>query len=863
MLKKPSLGRNSQKMFVDSFFSKNINLNSQIYNNDNDNIFNNNNANNSNKNNSNTNLGKLIKKESNNNNNSKPSMKKAFKRLKSTKFAFKNSEERNNQDFRIIKEIFDQEKYFVSEEELFRRGEGYCFGEWALIYREPRSASIYTLEDCVFFTLDEIHFRNSFLKSLNNSEYNKKKFALQNFLPFDMMDERQLSIYKNIVPITCSRNQVIFKEGDKSDSIYLIYCGSFTLEKKYVGKKFRVLNLEKGSIVGLESIFEGENSKFKCSLVLSNGLDVGLIFQLKINKLRPYIINKMKISFKTNYNVFLKSWNELYNKNVFIQQKIYKENKGDIFGEQNQNENLNLDNDNNELNNDLLNKNWDSVLNIKPEDKYEELFKDCLKQRAYKNYKKDGSLRIFSSRQKNKIYEHQDNNNKDNDNNNNNSNKVNIIKYFKNNSKIDINNNNSKTANSCKNRKKKNLNIEISEKTKNNKSLETFRNKLNLTDKKSNTILIDNEEKKEEKNKIFQKSDTKRKIKNNYIINQKPLKLNKNLLFETNNSKGINQRNKYVTIHFKNSNPIINNNKYLTKQEISIIKKLAQERMDKKEKDIIFNNIININEIKNKKYFNNNLNYINKKHNLKLREHKRNNKNKHSRNYTFFQNNKNSSLEKNSFYNNNINNPISIQNQNEKNNLYHKFYSTNSAKINKNKKLIFNDDIYPEGNLKKNKYLLESESAKNLSLSNSKCFILDKKNLSPMNLNKNNIFNTFDRDNNMLFEIQSSKNLKHNIFGNSKLYNIFKNNNLTQRNRKNKNNLFIEENKTILQQMDVNNGFSYPYFEKINPIDNINLLPISNKNKPFPSYTNLFKVSFDSGDFKIPLISSSIKLKKL
>ena len=63
--------------------------------------------------------------------------------------------------------------------------------------------------------------------------------------------------------------------------------------------------------------------------------------------------------------------------------------------------------------------------------------------------------------------------------------------------------------------------------------------------------------------------------------------------------------------------------------------------------------------------------------------------------------------------------------------------------------------------------------------------------------------------------------------------------------------------------MDINNGFSYPYFEKINPIDNINFLPISNKNKPFPSYTNLFKVSFDSGDFKIPLISSSIKLKKL
>ena len=148
-MKKPSIGRNSQKLSTDSFFSKNINF-SKLYNsNKNDN------NNNSNVNNSNKNIAKLFKKESNNN--FKPSMKKAFNRLKTTKFTFKNSEDKSNQDFRIIKEVFDPEKYFVSEEELFRRGEGYCFGEWALIYREPRSASIYTLEDCIFFIL-EIHF---------------------------------------------------------------------------------------------------------------------------------------------------------------------------------------------------------------------------------------------------------------------------------------------------------------------------------------------------------------------------------------------------------------------------------------------------------------------------------------------------------------------------------------------------------------------------------------------------------------------------------------------------------------------------------------------------------------------------------
>ena len=396
MMKRPSLGRSSQKN--ESLFSNNI-LQSykSSYSNKNNDINNEEDNNTSNE----------IKKNDPKKDSIKPLIQKTFNRLKSSKFSFKNTEERNNKNFRIIKEIFEPEKYTVSEEELFRQGEGYCFGEWALIYREPRSASIYTLEDCVFFTLDEIHFRNSFLKSLNNSEYNKKKFALQHFLPFDMMDERQLSIYKNIVPITCNRNQVIFKEGEKSDSIYLIYLGSFTLEKKYGVKQFRVLNLERGSIVGLESIFEGDSSKYKCSLKLSNGLDVGLIFQLKINRLRPYIINKMKVSFKTNYQVFLKSWNDLFHKNVFISQKLSKEKICEIIEGQKINEYLNFGivNNNYESNNDLLKIKWKSVLNIEPEDKYEILFRDCLKQKSFNNHKKDGSLRIFSSKQRNKINE--------------------------------------------------------------------------------------------------------------------------------------------------------------------------------------------------------------------------------------------------------------------------------------------------------------------------------------------------------------------------------------------------------------------------------------------------------------------------
>ena len=238
------------------------------------------------------------------------------------------------QEYRIIKENFDPQKYIVKEEELFQASAGYCFGEWALIYNQPRSASVVALEDCVFFILDEAIFSRTFLKCVNNSEHKKKKFVIENLFPFNILNERQSSLYKNIVPINCERNQIVFNEGDKSDKIYLIYLGTFILEKKYKHKNFSVLSLEKGCIVGLESIFEGEDSKYKCTLKLTSYDDLGLIFSCSVNKLVPFIINKMKERFKKNYLLFLKSSEEFYLNNINISEKMFFKKKEIIIDEE-------------------------------------------------------------------------------------------------------------------------------------------------------------------------------------------------------------------------------------------------------------------------------------------------------------------------------------------------------------------------------------------------------------------------------------------------------------------------------------------------------------------------------------------------
>ena len=815
MLKKPTLARNSRRKT-----SNPIKLKNQLEN------FNNNDSIN--------NLDKKSEKKNESTTKSpKPVKNKSFKRMNTSKLLVNNKEERNNKNFRIVKEVFDPKKYIITEEELFRQGEGYCFGEFALIYNEPRSASIYTLEDCVFFTLDEIHFKNSFLKSLNNSESNKKIFALKNFLPFDMTNTNQLSIYKNIIQIICKKNQTVFNEGDKSDSIFLIYLGSFILEKKYGNKQFKVLNLEKGSIVGLESIFEGEDSKYKCSLKLSMEYDVGLIFQLKINKLRPYMLKQMIKSFKMNYEVFLKSWNDLFYKNVIMQQKITNEKNEDIIGEEGKNDYLYYLNENNEqfeLNCDLFNMNWNSVLNLEQEDKYEVLFRDCLKTKYYDNHKKDGSLRIFSSKQMNKMFEY---NNK----NNNNYKKINLLKSFH---KYSIDKINSKHTNSLTIKKLKNID-EGSQSNINNKTLKNIENNLNLSENKKDNILMDIEE---STNELFVNKEESNKFnqKEHLLIKTNPKKIlyYNNIIKDTNQNES--EKNKYMTIHFSNNliktNKMTNNEKdnYFNKQNIQLKEKKLKQNIK-----YIFNKRIKIkvNDKIPSKANNLFLNEINNKSSITFRESIKD-KNVLYRNNSFLHFNKNISIEKN------IDENI-IVNDTSNQILSKKLNESNSCKNNLRSKLLSSRKIQ-----------YENLSNRNNNISNKKYSNLEKKHNSLLNIKAKNLFITFNKE-----KIKEKiKNKRKNILDKNKVFKIIKNSN-SIKNKILKNSFYNEENKNNSKELNLKNGFSVSYIEKIKHINNINNFELTHKNKPFQSSFDNFKVSFDSGGFKIPLISSSVRLKKI
>ena len=65
----------------------------------------------------------------------------------------------------------------------------------------------------------------------------------------------------------------------------------------------------------------------------------------------------------------------------------------------------------------------------------------------------------------------------------------------------------------------------------------------------------------------------------------------------------------------------------------------------------------------------------------------------------------------------------------------------------------------------------------------------------------------------------------------------------------------------IYKEFNLNNGFSVSYFQKANQFNEYSKFDIIEYNSKYPLSSNEFKIAFNSGDFNIPLVSSSINFK--
>ncbi|KAL4463231.1 hypothetical protein ABPG74_007232 [Tetrahymena malaccensis] len=166
----------------------------------------------------------------------------------------------------IPQEKTDKNKKVKNEKEeqleikVLKSGE--TFGELAIIDSKPRGATIVCLEDCDFIVFE----KNSFIKILKDQETQKLRNEINQLTKIYLFKDFSLNLLKNLYLLfsvnSYQRGDVIYREGEESDKLYIIREGEFKISKKFE------YNLDEVKVNKLNN-----NEKMKKVKVL----DIGLI----------------------------------------------------------------------------------------------------------------------------------------------------------------------------------------------------------------------------------------------------------------------------------------------------------------------------------------------------------------------------------------------------------------------------------------------------------------------------------------------------------------------------------------------------------------------------------------------------------
>jgi hypothetical protein len=109
--------------------------------------------------------------------------------------------------------------------------EGDHFGDFALIHKKPRSATILCLEDCLFAVIDKNMYDED-LKNIKN--YHNARIKYLKSVPFFTSWTRttlaKFTYY--LKRHTFKRNQIVYKEGDPCESVFFVINGEFEVLKR-------------------------------------------------------------------------------------------------------------------------------------------------------------------------------------------------------------------------------------------------------------------------------------------------------------------------------------------------------------------------------------------------------------------------------------------------------------------------------------------------------------------------------------------------------------------------------------------------------------------------------------------------------
>lgn len=138
-------------------------------------------------------------------------------------------------------------------EEVVKLQSGDYFGDWGLLDKKKRTASVYALEDLVMFALSPKSFQNTIYRCIKIAELERRDFIEKSFPPlFTIYNFTE--IYKGIIKIMLPKNSVLYNEGDIADNIYLVYEGGLKIRKK-TSRPRTIIKIYRGDFAGLETVY--------------------------------------------------------------------------------------------------------------------------------------------------------------------------------------------------------------------------------------------------------------------------------------------------------------------------------------------------------------------------------------------------------------------------------------------------------------------------------------------------------------------------------------------------------------------------------------------------------------------------------
>jgi cGMP-dependent protein kinase len=120
----------------------------------------------------------------------------------------------------------------INGKEKNRMKEGFCFGELALLYNAPRSASVKAEEDSKLWYIDRMTFRQKVADTITRHIDENATFISKVTLFASMTPEQQTSIANSLITLKYQKGQYIVHEDDPADCCYIIKEGTTKVTKK-------------------------------------------------------------------------------------------------------------------------------------------------------------------------------------------------------------------------------------------------------------------------------------------------------------------------------------------------------------------------------------------------------------------------------------------------------------------------------------------------------------------------------------------------------------------------------------------------------------------------------------------------------